>query len=793
MDFIYQFIPENILHALGWTVLHSFWQAFLVALVLAAYLLILEKKDARLRYWAGCLAMGGTLLIALITFFVLLKNENVAVADGIVAADGIVLTPHFIENGAATFTGYFNENMPLIVAAWLVGMLVFMLKTLGGLLYIQRLKTRHLQAVPANWQTLLKRLQTTLGISQKTKLAVSALVKTPMVVGWLKPIILMPVAAVNQLTPEQVEAILAHELAHIARYDYVVNILQTVVEALFYFNPAVWWMSANVRTERENCCDDLAVMTCGNSIAYARALVSLQEMQQAQPMLALSFSKNKNQLFSRIQRILQSPNKKSNVMEKVSATFLLLAAIALLSFSSINSNADIDVPFGEELTAPPADDTSQKEIWWEGAEYEVDITLKNGKIERVELDGAVVPKEDYGNYPDIQDALDWCGSSNTVLPMPTDTLPKGNFHYNGNDNGEEIELRVKDGKIQHLEIDGEVIDEADYPKHEALVEELVNGIPTPPPPPPFPHPSPAPAPPAPPAPPSALPAPPAPPVPPAPPARTRTITTEKNGKGMTIIIENGAGEEPVEIEIENHRKGNVTINGNEIKGLKDGDRTVIKESIEGSDANRLFFDDATDRTFWFPNDSEVTAIPFPEVTEWPEVLFLDEPEIASIFEGQDEFVFPEIEVLDEEKARLFERLLEENENHNLEFFEKAQERAERQLELREHLRSRHHEGLEKHLQDQMRLLEELNLKNKNLLDKDSRILLLENKEWQELLDELETRQFKTEELVLKKGFKAMSKKELERMRELQDGLNRFHNNKLLKDQLILLDEYHNAQ
>ena len=135
----------------------------------------------------------------------------------------------------------------------------------------------------------------------------SGLAKTPMVIGYLKPIILFPLGTVNQLTQQEVEAVLAHELAHIYRNDYLLNIIQSFIEIIFYYHPAVWWISANIRTERENCCDDIAVKICGSSITYVKALVILDEIQPT-PNLAMLFSSDsKNQLLNRVKRILNQP------------------------------------------------------------------------------------------------------------------------------------------------------------------------------------------------------------------------------------------------------------------------------------------------------------------------------------------------------------------------------------------------------------------------------------------------------------------------------------------------------
>lgn len=782
MNIIYEFLPENILNALGWTVLHSLWQAFLAALLLAAYLLVWQKTDARRRYLAGCLAMGSTLLFSLITFFIVLGNGETGSTLGaeVLSDDGEMLGHYFIESSPTAFMDYFNENMPLIVTAWLMGMVFFLLKTLGGLLYIQRLKTRHLSSIPKQWQATMNNLQASLGISQKIKIAASALVKVPMVVGWLKPIVLMPLAAINHLTTEQVEAILAHELAHIARYDYLVNILQAVVEAIFYFNPAVWWISACIRTERENCCDDLAVVTCGgNSLAYAKALVSLQEMQQVQPMLALSFSKNKNQLLLRIQRILQSPDKKSNAMEKISATVLLLAALILLSVQAQSSfsnpsNMEEDAFLNNEFTPEyvPIDTLPQKfrtskdgnlVITKKNGDV-IEMELDNGEIKNVKVNGEPVPEEDFAQYDPDNLPAEEIATVNISRGnrAKEDHFPKGNFHFNSNENGEDMEVRVKDGKIKYLRIDGEEIDEADYADYEDMVEELVNDLPAPPPIPPMP-PVPSVAPVAPLAPRSPMT--PMPPMPPAPPAqRTRTITTEKNGQGMTIIIENDNGEEPIEIEIDNHRKGNVTINGNEIKGLKDGDRTVIRQNIEGED-DHVFYDEQRGRVFWFPNDSEKMGFAFPEADQEQVLRF---QELLALKENQRQELFGRLSEKEIEQLEHSRKLVEQLHEQQLERAEMLHfDRDQLLAELEKRKQERFFEN------DQQKLQKELRLK--------------------ELHQKMKAEQMAVEELMSKSNKEALAK-HLKEMEKLRGEVDRLHEQaKVYQLRSPLYDEYRGAQ
>ena len=146
----------------------------------------------------------------------------------------------------------------------------------GGWWHVRRLHRIALATASSRWQTACRRLAYRLGLPAAAHVVESALVDVPTVVGWLRPAILLPIAALASLSPAQVEAILAHELAHIRRHDYAVNVLQTIAETLLFYHPAVWWISKRIRAEREHCCDDIAVAVCGDPVGYAQALAELE-------------------------------------------------------------------------------------------------------------------------------------------------------------------------------------------------------------------------------------------------------------------------------------------------------------------------------------------------------------------------------------------------------------------------------------------------------------------------------------------------------------------------------------
>ncbi|PSR55429.1 hypothetical protein AHMF7605_18920 [Adhaeribacter arboris] len=354
MNYLPAFITPRLVEALGWTILHSLWQGALVAITLSVLMILLHRHSARIRYAVATMALFSTLVIAGITFIRTYQQvpQPVPVSNSIAREIQPSVTnsaskpmPALTPSGSTksvlrgailiNFKYYFSKHLPVVVLVWLLGMLTMLLKFLGGLAYVQRLKHYKTYALGTAWNTRLANMAHSLRVKQSVRLFESALVKTPLVIGYLKPIILLPFGTIASLSPEQVEAILAHELAHIYRKDYLFNMLQAFVEILFFFNPAIWWMSDYVRVERENCCDDQAIAVCGNPLIYARALASLETIAVKSPRLTLAFAGKDGSLLGRIKRLVQQPNRRPTFSEGFLAACVLIVGLTLLSVSAV--------------------------------------------------------------------------------------------------------------------------------------------------------------------------------------------------------------------------------------------------------------------------------------------------------------------------------------------------------------------------------------------------------------------------------------------------------------------------
>ena len=200
-----------------------------------------------------------------------------------------------------------QDALPWIFALWLAGVALLSVYHLGGWRQTRRL-TRTGRPLGEDLEATVRSLASRLGVERAVRLLESSAVPVPAVIGWLRPAILVPASTLAGLAPRQLEAVLAHELAHIRRHDYLVNLLQTVVETLLFYHPAVWWVSSQVRRERESCCDDLAVAICGDRLVYARALADLEGLRSS-PRLAMAA--DGGSLLERIRRLVGAPAPRS--------------------------------------------------------------------------------------------------------------------------------------------------------------------------------------------------------------------------------------------------------------------------------------------------------------------------------------------------------------------------------------------------------------------------------------------------------------------------------------------------
>lgn len=284
--------------ALGWALVHSLWQGTLAAALVALV------RPARWRYVAGCFALVAVLAAFAFTFWLGLPGRGAAASS----VRPLVFAAVGADGDAVAAPKWRDGELPAWVALfWMAGVVWFQVRTFAGWLAARRLRRRGTCVAPEEWRARLRMLAARLGVWQRVELLESALAQVPVVVGYLRPAILVPVGFWSAMPPAQIEAILLHELAHVRRHDYLVNLLQTMVEGLLFYHPAIWWISGVVRAEREYCCDDLAVASsgAGGAYEYALALAALEAgRSEAGWESAAGMAATGGNLMTRIERLL---------------------------------------------------------------------------------------------------------------------------------------------------------------------------------------------------------------------------------------------------------------------------------------------------------------------------------------------------------------------------------------------------------------------------------------------------------------------------------------------------------
>jgi len=321
---------------LAWTLIHFLWQGLSIAVLYAAARRgVARMSTPNVRYLLACAALAAMMTAPLVTWGLMRPSDaspdtayRVRSAPSSASTAGIATTT-LPASVRATVSGVQQAQFLVwVVIVWLAGAVVFWVRLAGGWVAAARMRSMLVRSAPPEWQAILRELGARIGLSRPVRLLVSALVQVPTVVGWLRPVVLVPVGALSGLPAEHLEALLLHELAHIRRHDYLFNILQSVAEALLFYHPAVWWVSAHIRAERELCCDDVAVAVSGDALTYARALAQLESYRPAH--LRAVVAANGGFLADRIARLLGQPQPavRTGLGPGVFAVAVLLVAAA---------------------------------------------------------------------------------------------------------------------------------------------------------------------------------------------------------------------------------------------------------------------------------------------------------------------------------------------------------------------------------------------------------------------------------------------------------------------------------
>lgn len=333
------FFSREMIHSLGLTLLDSLWQGALVLFACGGLLWLLRDKSSRMRYYVVLVGLISLPVMSVITFS---THYSPAIADEFqVDSEGLTALA-FAENSALSdptlgildqWHQWAQANAGYISLFWAIGFMLFAFRLAGGFYMVRKLKNDAQISVETHWLAKLKEMCADLNIKIPVELRESAKLNSPIVLGYLKPIIIFPIGLLQGLPTDQVEAILLHELAHIKRFDYLVNVFVSLLQVVFFYHPAYWWLQSQLDSEREYSCDDLVLNQTGNSLSLIKALTAVREFQITGYSPSLAFAGQKNQLLKRVERIMKKKTR-TNWLGGLISMFVLLLSFSLMSYQS---------------------------------------------------------------------------------------------------------------------------------------------------------------------------------------------------------------------------------------------------------------------------------------------------------------------------------------------------------------------------------------------------------------------------------------------------------------------------
>lgn len=464
-------ISGDTVSALCWTLLHSLWQGLLAAVVAGTIILCTRRAAASLRYNL----LGGVVLFFLagvVFTFCRLASHPVfipAAAGGqtsLIFGDTLPLrteAPALSRGMLNRGINILNSNAPVLVLFWLSFFLWKCARLFMGLASIQRIRHSRNMSPGAQWKSRMDGLRRRLGIRMPVRLLQSSRVSVPVVVGFFRPVIFVPFGLLANLAPDQAETILLHELAHVRRRDYLVNMVQRFAEAVFFFNPALLWISSLIRQEREACCDDIVVAHTRHKKSYLQALVFFQEHRLAATPFAMALGTNRNYLLTRVKRMLTRENKKLNFMEKV----LLLGGLAFITaFSFIPAST----PAHQERPSPvPREQPLVSTANAVAAEKEAVPVKRGERLDRVYK----MNRRDTVPSPQMNPGLKITGLSANVSE---DGKIRNEVTTATDDKGKKYTIKKVNNELVELSIDGIPVPSSEITNHNAVLQQIETAV-----------------------------------------------------------------------------------------------------------------------------------------------------------------------------------------------------------------------------------------------------------------------------------------------------------------------------
>lgn len=355
MTILNDLIPDNLLYALGWTLVHSIWQLVVIGAALWLSLKVFAKRSPNFKYNMALGSLGLSLFVAFGTFLYQMASQAPAsifdkmVLEAMILEQSTQVSSMSVEAFIPRMIFWIETQLPLLVNFWFLGALLFMFRLFNSLSEIRLLRKSSNLNLNPELNQMMEEVGSRLGLRKKVQLRITEFGQSPITFGFLKPIVLIPAGLIFQLSPSQLEAIIAHELAHVKRNDYLANLIQSSLEVVFFYHPCFWWMSQTVKELRENASDDLAVSAgvSAKELAYGLAEV-LNFAKQNPPELALAAGKKRNPTLQRIKRIMGYPAQTYPQNPIISIPML----ITLILSAGLMASAQQDVPANAEKVQP---------------------------------------------------------------------------------------------------------------------------------------------------------------------------------------------------------------------------------------------------------------------------------------------------------------------------------------------------------------------------------------------------------------------------------------------------------
>jgi beta-lactamase regulating signal transducer with metallopeptidase domain len=398
------------MQTIGISLLHSLWQSALLAILVFLLLRWMRNSSSNQRYLVGVIGMFVMFCLPIVTYF---RQNSLYVADIQIDRQIVdyVLLDKTIQTAGSTGStndlinqlgSYIGQNAGLFTIFWITGVSLMLIRFSGGIWLTYRLKRKGRIVCPEHWQLRLNIICNQLGINRKVRIFESMKITMPMVIGYIKPVILIPAGTLAQMPYDQIEMVLLHELAHIRRADYLVNIFQSLVEILLFFNPFIWWITAVIRHERENCCDDLALGLNQQPGSLAKALVNLSEIKLNQSFTSNLLYFNKINTMKRIERMFHQDHRRPATREKLIVSLLAFVFVVIISTDVLiakvsdreNETKEVNMFTTSEYLMPVSDTlkkSGNKEVI---EKHDESIKKKDIKFVNVVVDGKEVPPEE---------------------------------------------------------------------------------------------------------------------------------------------------------------------------------------------------------------------------------------------------------------------------------------------------------------------------------------------------------------------------------------------------------------